>query len=146
MSEFLLSYWWLVVIIIISIALITRSLVKLLIIFAIITIVFILFWQLLISPGFSTSSQCFVNDVKLADITFEKAKLMNAGLERNRYICLENMDSFNELVFCLNSSKKVSKLSFSIYSNLPWFKRTLSNVVNTDNENCTSYQVVAPNF
>ncbi|MCB9813236.1 MAG: hypothetical protein H6772_02400 [Pseudomonadales bacterium] len=141
MSQFFLAYWWLLLLVIIIIAIFTRNLIKFLTTVIIFIFIFIVFWQVIIKSGFTQSNQCFTNDLSSSISINERAKLMNPGIERNQYICSESVKSFILLENCLNNSKFSNKLSFTIFSNLPWFKNTMNDVVTTHNQNCPNDRI-----
>ena len=135
-SQFLLSYWWLIILVIIIVSVITRSLVKIIITVVIFAVVFILFWEVFISSGFSKSTQCFTEGAKSADAVFQKAQTMSPGNERNQFICSEDEASYHNLISCFKLSKQENGLSFALYSSLPKFNKTINETITSHNKLC----------
>lgn len=145
-SQFLISYWWLIVLAIIIIAVITRSLLKIAITLVVLIVVFVLFWEVFISSGFTKSTQCFTHGAKLADVTFQKAQTMSPGNERNQFICSEDLASIKRLTDCLNITRKENKLSFVIYSSLPTMEQTINETITSHNKACPDSPLEKPVF
>lgn len=146
MSEFVVSNWWLLLLAIIVVAVIAKSLLKIAITLVILVIVFVLFWEVFISSGFSKSTQCFMNEAKSADTIFQKAQAMSPGVERNHLICSEDEASYQSLISCLKQSKQENGLSFALYSSLPKFNKTINETINSHNKLCPEAPLVLPSF
>ena len=144
--QFLLSYWWIIFLIAIIVLLVTRSLIKLIISIIVFTVIFILFWQILIAPGFSKSTKCFTNEAERQALIYDRAQSMAPGEERNQFICNEDVASFKSLTQCFNVSRQDNNLSFSIYSRLPKFRRIISETITDHNELCPQSPLVNPNY
>ena len=146
MDQFLLSYWWLIVIVTIFVAIIGRSVVRIAIILASLTLMFMVFWGVIISPGISRSNQCFENAAKATSSAYKLTEMMVPGIERSQRICTEDESGFRTLVDCLSALKKSNWLSFTVYSILPKFRETINTAVKTHNKLCPDLPIYPPNF
>jgi len=134
------------VILTIFVALIGRSVVRIAIMLASLTLIFIVFWGVIIAPGISKSDQCFMNASKATSSAYQLAEMMVPGIERDRRICTDDEAGFRSLVDCLSASKKSNWLSFTVYSILPKFRETINTAVTTHNNFCPDQQVISPSF
>lgn len=135
-GQLLISYWWIILLLIIIATVITRSLVKLLISIFLLTLVFVIFWQIFIASGFSDLNKCFTNEAERQTLIHEKAQSMIPGRERNQFICQGDALSFEKLTQCLNISRENNGLSFFIYSKLPYFRKRIEETITSHNQLC----------
>lgn len=145
-DQFLLSYWWLVLLLFVGVMIITRNVIKFLITSVVLVVLLFLFWEMFVSSGFSKSTKCFTDEAEVANSTYETAKSMKPGEERNSYICAEDQASFTRLVACFNDSRKENKLAFAIYSGLPKFAQTINETIESHNKTCLDSLLEQPVF
>ncbi len=146
MSQFLISYWWLIVIVGIIIAVIMRSLIKISITLVVLVAAFALFWNFLVSPGFAKPTKCFMDSANSSDAISKRAQNMQAGNERRLLICSEAEAEFRNLISCFKDSKQENRLSYAIYSNLPIFNETISEMIAKHNKVCPDIPINKPSF
>ena len=146
MFQFLSSYWYLLLIFIIVVVLIVKKLIKTLVLFSVFVIVCVIVFQIFISSGFDNSTACFIADSKQSEEIYPQMAQMKPGQARDDFICSNGETQFQNLIDCFKMSKESNKLSFYIYSNLPWFKNPIAEIVSGHNKVCPNNQLTKPVF
>lgn len=129
LGQLLISYWWILIILIVVIALATKSVLKSIMSIFVIGAVVTVLWQVLIAPGFTKITKCF---------TDEAASPLST--ERESF-CQQDSANYVRLTQCFAQSQQENSLSYFLYSNMPKFKNTIAETIQTHNELCPESQL-----
>jgi hypothetical protein len=146
MSQLFLNYWWIIIFLIIIVALIAKSLIKILITLIIFAVIFFIFWQIFLSSAFSESKKCFTLEAEKVNEDYQRNKEISSDLVRKQAVCQSDEKSYKRLTDCLSLSKINNNFGFIVYSNIPKFKKTITDIIESHNHLCPEFPLTYPSF
>lgn len=136
LGQFLISYWWIFALFIVVIVLVTKSVLKSILSILLVGGIIAVLWQIFIAPGFVNITNCFTDEASSQTETYDAAISMSPGKARNEFICQRDVASHERLTQCFAQSQQENSLSYFLYSNMPKFKSTIAETIQSHNELC----------